>query len=199
MRPKGINVLLLEDNPHDVERFVRVMKEHAHVAVASDGAEALDRVFRRGRFATEPLPDIVVQGDHLYLARMLTNIVENALKYSANVGACVHIALDRYEQDGQHWAALLIEDDGPGIAAEHLPHLCERFYRVDPSRTHSQHTPPALVTAGSVENGSTLSVLPTAPDEPDDRDDEWPNGGSLSIRSQVGAGTICEIRLPLDQ
>ena len=60
MRPKGINVLLLEDNPHDVERFVRVMKEHAHVAVASDGAEALDRVFRRGRFATEPLPDIVV-------------------------------------------------------------------------------------------------------------------------------------------
>ncbi len=162
-----------------------------------------------------PLPDIVVQGDHLYLARMLTNIVENALKYSANVGACVHIALDRYEQDGQHWAALLIEDDGPGIAAEHLPHLCERFYRVDPSRTHSQHTPPALVTAGSVENGSTLSVLPTAPDEPDDRDDEWPtgsglglaiaqwiagaHGGSLSIRSQVGAGTICEIRLPLDQ
>ena len=60
MRNKGINVLLLEDNPRDVERFLAAIQNHAHVAVAGDGAEALDRVFQRGRFATEPLPDIIV-------------------------------------------------------------------------------------------------------------------------------------------
>jgi CheY-like chemotaxis protein len=57
---RAIHVLLLEDNPHDVERFLKVMRECAQVSVASDGAEALDRVFRRGRFSREPAPDIIV-------------------------------------------------------------------------------------------------------------------------------------------
>jgi CheY-like chemotaxis protein len=55
-----INILLLEDNPHDVRLFTAVVGNAARVIVASDGAEALDRVFRRGRFQSEPFPDILV-------------------------------------------------------------------------------------------------------------------------------------------
>jgi two-component system, OmpR family, sensor kinase len=157
-----------------------------------------------------PLPEVTVRGDRLYLVRMLTNVVENALKYSAPVGTFVHITLECREQSGQsvqRWAALLVQDDGPGIAAEHLPYLCNRFYRVDSSRTHSRTVPPGLFKELSVD-------MPAMLGQPEDRNAERPTGsglglaivqwiaqahdGRVCIRSQVGAGTVCEMLLPLD-
>ncbi|MGE5333952.1 MAG: sensor histidine kinase, partial [Nitrososphaerota archaeon] len=137
-------------------------------------------------------PELATYGDHLYLARMLGNIVENALKYSGPDGTCVRLALSPYAGDnGIPWARLTVSDDGQGIAAEHLPHIFDRFYRAESSRTHSI----APDGAGGADDpgeraGSGLGLAIA----------RWiaqAHGGDLTIRSEVGAGTVCAVSLPL--
>ena len=99
------------------------------------------------------LDEIFVWGDRLYLTQLCTNLLENAIKYSVGVGKHVEVKLDR--EPGQ--ARIQIIDEGPGIEALHLPHLFERFYRVDQSRTHTLPTESASSTSGS---GLGLSVPP---------------------------------------
>jgi CheY-like chemotaxis protein len=60
MPGEAIHILLVEDNPHDVRLFNEVVAGSAVISVATNGAEALDRVFRRGKFQAEPVPDLVV-------------------------------------------------------------------------------------------------------------------------------------------
>lgn len=55
-----VRVLLVEDNPWDVDFFKDYVGDRASVRVAVSGAEAFDRIFRRGRFASEPLPQLIV-------------------------------------------------------------------------------------------------------------------------------------------
>lgn len=60
-QPPTLNLLLLEDNPHDVWQFTSVVRpEDAAVTVVENGAEALDRIFRRGKFQHSPAFDLVV-------------------------------------------------------------------------------------------------------------------------------------------
>jgi signal transduction histidine kinase len=89
------------------------------------------------------LDELVVRGDRLYLTHLCTNLLENAIKYSAGVGKHVEVHLER----APHQARLQVIDEGPGIEAAHLPYLFERFYRVDPSRAHGR--PPASEREGS--------------------------------------------------
>lgn len=92
---------------------------------------ALSARARKARIVTvvpEGLPPVVI--DRRGLEQVLTNLLDNALKYSRE-GATVTVrAADR---DGL--VRLSVEDDGPGIEARHLPRLFERFYRVDTSRS----------------------------------------------------------------
>ena len=60
MRGNTIDILLVEDNPGDVRQFTSFVHGDFNISVAESGAEALDRVFRRGRFQKEPFPDLVV-------------------------------------------------------------------------------------------------------------------------------------------
>ena len=55
-----VEILLVEDNPADARLFEEAMRGHFHVTVAETGAEALDRLFQRGRFDKSPRPDLVV-------------------------------------------------------------------------------------------------------------------------------------------
>ena len=55
-----MKILLVEDNPADVALFQQVVADAANIDVARNGAEALDRVFRRGKFHSEPVPDLIV-------------------------------------------------------------------------------------------------------------------------------------------
>jgi heavy metal sensor kinase len=118
------------------------------------------------------LDELVVWGDRLYLKQLCLNLLENALKYSAGVGKHIEVHFDR---DRSH-ARLQIIDEGPGIEAEHLPYLFERFYRVDQSRAH----PPG--------SGLGLSIARWIVEE---------HGGSIQVRSSPGKGSVFEVCFPL--
>ncbi len=86
-----------------------------------------------------PRPSIIV-GDQDQLGQVVTNLTENAIKYSG-AGATVTVSISPagYEpalrRDGVH---LSVTDTGPGIEAYHIPRLTERFYRVDSHRSREQ-------------------------------------------------------------
>jgi two-component system phosphate regulon sensor histidine kinase PhoR len=75
-------------------------------------------------------PEVETDGERL--RRILENIVENGIKYAA-AGGKVEVTA----QDAGGSAAVIVQDDGPGIAAEHLPRIFERFYRVDKARSRA--------------------------------------------------------------
>src|SRR6266571_2362060 len=133
-----------------------------------------------------PLPELTILGDRVYLVQLLTNIIENALKYGSGKGRYVDINLVQQHKQGQAWAVLSVCDDGPGIAGEHLPHLFERFYRVDKTRTHSQELSPWHEQPAG--NGLGLSIAQWIAQE---------HGGEITVRSAPGRGSVFEIWLPL--
>jgi len=75
----------------------------------------------------------IVLGDRDRLYQLLLNLVSNAVKYTPE-GGKVSIGLSKVNE----WARLVVTDSGIGIPPEELPHVFERFYRVDKARTRSQ-------------------------------------------------------------
>jgi two-component system phosphate regulon sensor histidine kinase PhoR len=75
--------------------------------------------------------EAVVLGDRDELVQVFSNLIHNAVKYG-HAGGNVRIALGRETEAGQSARlAISVRDDGPGIPAEHLPRLTERFYRAN--------------------------------------------------------------------
>jgi signal transduction histidine kinase len=103
---------------------------------------------------------------------LLSNLLLNALQHSPQ-GAQIELRLCA-ENDSAH---VEIEDHGEGIDPEALPHVFERFYRGDPSRTRS--------TGGT---GLGLAICKAVVERA---------GGSIGIVSQPGQGTTVTVRLPL--
>jgi signal transduction histidine kinase len=82
--------------------------------------------------AGDGAPEVV--SDPERLRRILDNLVENAIKYTP-AGGKVEVSSGPGPGGG---AVFTVADDGPGIAAEHLPRIFERFYRVDKARSLDQ-------------------------------------------------------------
>lgn len=106
-------------------------------------------------------PEIVLPGNESLLARVFSNLIENGINYNVSGGE-VFVTLDRKEC----WAVINISDTGPGIASEVQPHIFDRFYRADGSR--SRHTGGAglglsIVTAIVQQHGGQVGVT-SAPD-----------------------------------
>jgi signal transduction histidine kinase len=76
--------------------------------------------------------DLWVKGDAHKLEQLVGNLVGNAIKYTPEGGT---ISLSLF-QDGD-WARLDVADTGIGISPEHLPHIFDRFYRVDKARSRA--------------------------------------------------------------
>ncbi len=138
--------------------------------------------------ATGDLPEVLVRGDPQYLGQMLTNLIENAIKYTSGIGKRVHVEL--VCEQGRR-GIVRVRDDGPGISEEHLPFLFERFYRVDKARSHRQQ---GSTTRGGPEreraggSGLGLSIV------------QWiaqAHGGDVRVESCPGKGSLFEVRLPL--
>ena len=157
------------------------------IALAS--VERLLPLARRSQItlATGNLPEVLVRGDPQYLGQMLTNLIENGIKYSSGIGKRVHVEL---ACEDERWGIVRVRDDGPGIAEEHLPYLFERFYRADKARSHWSKGSAQSREPGDAEAGGTGLGLAIV---------EWivqAHGGSIRVESAIGAGTLFEIRLP---
>ena len=74
--------------------------------------------------------DMWVQGDRLMIRRALSNLISNAIRYTA-AGQVVTVSLLVHSND---WVMIRVENPGLTIDPEHLPKLFDRFYRADPSR-----------------------------------------------------------------
>jgi signal transduction histidine kinase len=105
--------------------------EQARVDLADLALEVVERMAplaqsRQVRLEVRELPEVMVSGDRVQLALLLSNLVDNGLKYTAGVGSYVRVSTGCEGTFG--WAR--VEDDGAGIDSVHLPHVFERFYRV---------------------------------------------------------------------
>src|SRR5947209_9830050 len=138
--------------------------------------------------ATGDLPEVLVCGDPQYLGQMMTNLIENGIKYSSGTGKRVYVEL-ACEQE--RWGVVRVQDDGPGISEEHLPYLFERFYRVDKARSRRQQGSVQSSKPDHEEPGGSglgLSIV------------QWivqAHSGQIRVESTIGAGSLFEVRLPL--
>ncbi len=99
-----------------------------HVRIDEIAADVVERATRRGgidvTFSAE-LEPTVVRGEPDRINRAISNLVDNAIKFSPS-GATIELTL----RDG----TLTVRDHGPGIMPAHVPHVFERFYRADEAR-----------------------------------------------------------------
>jgi two-component system phosphate regulon sensor histidine kinase PhoR len=117
------------DTPVDLVPIVRQVVDGLQT-LAQDRGVTIDVV--------APAEPFMVPGDSDELLRLFENLMENGLKYGAS-GGRVDVALTRLDvANGQQEASVAVRDYGPGIAAEHLPRLTERFYRVDVGESRAQ-------------------------------------------------------------
>ena len=124
----------------------------------------------------QPARPVMVAGDRDELTRVFENLAENALKYGAN-GKRVEIGFAETSTADGAETLVSVRDYGPGIAAEHIPRLTERFYRVD-------------VAQSRAEGGTGLGLALVKHILNRHR-------GKLVIESEAGQGATFTVRLPL--
>lgn len=116
----------------------------------------------------------LIHGDRAQLAQVVNNLLSNAFKYGKK-GAPVTINVAPNKAGTMLYLA--ISDQGDGIAAEHIPRLTERFYRVDKGRSKS--------IGGT---GLGLAIVKHISER---------HGGRMEITSKVGRGTTVSVLLPI--
>jgi heavy metal sensor kinase len=114
---------------------------------------------------------VPIVADEDRLLQVFFNLVENALKYTPP-GGCVTLACSEEAAN----ALLTVSDTGPGIPPHALPHIFDRFYRVDESRQR--------VRGGE---GLGLAIVHTLVEA---------HGGSIVVQSELGKGTTFRVQLP---
>jgi len=77
---------------------------------------------------------VEVLGDQSLIYSIFRNLVDNAIAYATGA-TLLEIACSEIETEGRHFYEFMVRDDGPGVEAQHLEHLFERFYRIDKGRS----------------------------------------------------------------
>jgi signal transduction histidine kinase len=176
---------------HDeIDRMTRLVSDLLLLARADSGgmplqAKALEldnlffEVYRQAQLLPKSVELVVtavdqvrVYGDPDRLKQLLLNLIDNAIKYTPAAGK-VYLALSK----ANGWATIEISDTGTGIPPEDLPHIFDRFYRVDKARTRQQ--------GGS---GLGLSIAKSIAKA---------HRGEIHVRSVVGEGTTFTVLLPV--
>ncbi len=167
-----VNGLLLLARVDAGEMSVR-REPHDLSALATDVAEMYEPLAEeRGvQFRSECGSPVSVVGDSARLRQLVTNLVDNAIKFTEPGGS---VTL-RVEETRGH-ARLIVEDTGVGIPPDHLPHVFERFYQADPARhlggsglglsicrwIVEAHGGSIEATSGNGSGSSLMVVLPRA-------------------------------------
>lgn len=111
-----------------------------------------------------------VTGDGDRLRQVITNLLDNALKFTPDGGG---VSLRAAENNG--WVEIAVEDSGPGIPAEDLPRIFERFYQVDKSRAGREGAGLGLAISNEIVEA---------------------HGGTIRAESAPGSGSRFIVRLP---
>jgi signal transduction histidine kinase len=181
----------------ETERMSRIIEQLLLLARADSGELRLERrslalddvvrevahraevlaVERQIRLRTDTLEPTLLEGDEDRLHQLTLNLIDNAIKYTP-VGGEVRVSLHHEAANGgpSGTAVLEIEDTGIGISASDLPHIFDRFYRVDKARSRSH--------GGS---GLGLAIC------------RWiveAHNGTIGVRSSPGKGSRFTVRLP---
>ena len=183
---------IVQDETERVEHIVRDLLDLARLESGGDSYDAQDvpledvfgRVLARHERAAEqkevaltaavaPGAEIVT-GDPMRLEQALQNLAANALRHTPRGGA---VKLNAALEDDR--VVVTVSDTGSGIAAEHLPHIFDRFYKVDPAR--------ASETTGS---GLGLSIVKAILER---------HGATVATASRPGQGVTFTIKFPTDR
>ncbi|MET3134160.1 two-component system heavy metal sensor histidine kinase CusS [Oxalobacteraceae bacterium GrIS 1.11] len=190
-RPRGVEEYqcLLVSNLEEYERLARMVENTLFLARADNaelslrrarldaGAELLRiRDYFEGlaeeagvALTAQAEHDIGLQADPILLQRAVGNLVSNAIDHTP-AGGAVRLSARR----DAHGVTLAVSNSGPGIAADHLPHIFERYYRADPARSTTPHAA-----------GLGLAIV---------RAIMRLHGGSVAVRSVPGQITTFELR-----
>ena len=140
-----------------------LVQETCASLTAKAGAQSVTLVNKVG-------PEVVVHADERRLEQMLTNLIDNAIKFSREHGTVV-ISHEPGTRD-----RILVQDNGDGIPAQHLERLFERFYRVDRARSRDMGG-----TGLGLAIVKHLALL---------------HGGEVTVTSELGRGSTFTIHLP---
>ena len=119
----------------------------------------------------EALQPVLLQRDQERLSQVIRNLLANAISYTPEGGRVTVSA-----EPGEDGGVILVRDDGPGIPAEDLPNVFERFYRVDKSRSRS---------TGGIGLGLTIA-----------RRLVEAHGSDITVESETGKGSRFRVELP---
>ena len=143
------------------------------VALAGSVVQRLDPEGKIGIGLQSSLENVVVVTDPYIIETVLTNLIDNAIKYSGGAGAGE--VLVRFDGDGSAWQ-LRVRDRGQGIASEHLPFIFDKFYRVPAGDLHE-------VKGYGIGLSYVQQLVTTL-------------GGRIGVKSAPGQGTEFTIQFP---
>ena len=132
---------------------------------------------------TGNLNECYVQVDRIYVTQLLTNLVENAIKYTQRNDAMVLVDSANQVVGDQQWSLVCIKDNGPGIPEQDLPYIFDRFYRMDKARSRQENGDGKQVSGSGLGLAIAKSIAEMY-------------GGEIDVHNQVGAGTTFIVWLP---
>lgn len=155
-------------DPNQVEDFdaAKMVEECAQLA----GSLADERRIRLVGHHEQAVP---LRSEAARLRSVIMNLVSNAIEYS-HPGGKVEVSACR----GERAAEIVVKDDGPGIASEHLKHIFQPFFRIEHKRGATSHLGLGLFLVDS-----HVRAL----------------GGECHVESEVGKGTTFRVRVPISE
>lgn len=144
--------------------------------IVAETARTYEGYAQRHMIRTELLAGpVMARADPARVRQVLTNFINNAIKYSPE-GSPITIRLATSERQHQQVAEIRVRDQGPGIAPEHQKRIFERFYRVNPSPAGGEGIGLGLAICKAIVEG---------------------HGGEIDVISEVGKGSEFYFTLPL--
>lgn len=189
LAPEAVEVL--ESAREEIDRMTRIVRNLLTLARFDEGTLRLLRApvplcdlaqesvasmatlaKERGVAVAVTGDDAEISGDAEYLRLVVTNLVENAIKYSGEGSSVVVTIVARGDE-----ATLAVSDDGPGIPAEAAEHVFDRFFRADRSRSKDS-------------GGSGLGLAIS-------REIVEAHHGRVELKTEVGVGSTFTVVLPV--
>ena len=182
----GMVDLQLQPVPLDAV-LMEVVAEQAAIAASQQVELTLDL----GNSATSAVPEadpFMVMGDYDQLARLFTNLVSNGIQYNP-AGGSVHLHLQACTHHNVPSLQVEVSDTGMGIPPAALPHLFDRFYRVDPARAKPPQADQNIPLGHKTSMGTGLGLAIAQAISTNHQ-------GHIRVKSSPDQGTTFTVMLP---